>query len=186
MATSPQPIPERQYIFTAGTPAVADQVNHELNTLYSVLQGGIGDQHIADQANIQGSKVADDSLPASKVLKEPWTDYTVTGTAFGGMSFAVTNILVARYKQVGNSCELRLQVEGTTAGTASNSIIINLPVPALDVNGVSGAYVSDGGPISGFAYVLDANHMGFQRYDAANFSLGTDRRVGVFITYETA
>lgn len=64
MAVTPQPIPERLYVFEPATAAVADQVNHELDTVYAVLQGGIGDQHIADQANINGTKLAAATVPS--------------------------------------------------------------------------------------------------------------------------
>lgn len=67
MATFPLPQPSRQYIFTAGTVAVAAQVNTELNTVYAILQGAIGDAHIADQANIAGTKIASGTITGTQL-----------------------------------------------------------------------------------------------------------------------
>lgn len=63
--TLAQPIPQRTYIFVANKAAVGDQVNKELDTLYSTLQGGLGDAHIASNAAISGSKIAPGSIPTS-------------------------------------------------------------------------------------------------------------------------
>lgn len=75
MALNPQPSPLRQYTFTANTPAVASQVNTELNTLYSVLQGGVGSVHLADNAGILFSQLG---VSTATIDTPVWT---TTGTA---------------------------------------------------------------------------------------------------------
>lgn len=64
----PQPSPTRRYTFIGGGNAVADQVENELNTVYTVLQGGVADVHVADGANINGAKIADGSISPTKLL----------------------------------------------------------------------------------------------------------------------
>ena len=55
---SAQPQPTRSYgPFTGGNSAVGTQVDTDLNTLYTVLQGGVGDTHIATNAAIQQAKL---------------------------------------------------------------------------------------------------------------------------------
>lgn len=54
---SAQAQPTRTYDFTGGTNAVADNVDTDLNTLYTVLQGGVGDTHIASDAAINHGKI---------------------------------------------------------------------------------------------------------------------------------
>lgn len=73
-----QPNPQRTYIFQAGQAAVGDQVNKELDTVYNVLQGGIGDSYIATNAAISGTKIAAGSIPSSALA-----DQTLSlGTSF--------------------------------------------------------------------------------------------------------
>lgn len=60
--------PEKPYTFQAGKAAVGDQVNKVVDVLYSLLQGGIADTHIADNANINGSKLAAASIPTAQLI----------------------------------------------------------------------------------------------------------------------
>lgn len=74
MATLAQPIPQRTYVFVANKAAVGDQVNKEFDTLYNVLQGGVGDAHISSNANINGAKIAAASIPNTA-----FADPTISG-----------------------------------------------------------------------------------------------------------
>jgi len=70
------PRPTRPYIFQSGQAAVGDQVNQDLDPLYAVLSGGIGDAHIADNANISGTKIAAGSIPTAQFV-DPYAMFNV-------------------------------------------------------------------------------------------------------------
>lgn len=79
--------PTRAYDFQSGTNAVADNVDTDLNTLYTVLQGGVGNTHIASDAAIDQNKLATTTLGYTAVT----ADFTTTTTS---SDVDVTNLTV--------------------------------------------------------------------------------------------
>lgn len=117
---SAQPQPTRTYDFTGGQPAVADAVDTDLNTLYTVLQGGVGNTHIAADAAIGFSKMA---ATAMTLFNPVWTGLTLgNGTS------------ISYYQQIGKWVlwKGRLICGSTTNTTGTGTpIYCTLPVAAL-------------------------------------------------------
>lgn len=129
---SAQPQPTRTYDFQGGQPAVADAVDTDLNTLYTVLQAGIGNTHIASDAAIDFSKLA----------SAAWTSYTPTmagitteGNATkSGFYIQIGKIVIAKGKftagsttdatGTGTPITMSLPITGKTASADVGSAII--------------------------------------------------------------
>lgn len=127
MASQPQPT--RTYDFSGGQNAVADDVDTDLNTLYTVLQGGIGNTHIASDAVIALSKLASDARTAytPSLLKND-NSTSLTGTAVGRSTKIGRDVIV----------EISLTAMGDPSGAA---IYFTLPYSAavLSRNSVVGS-----------------------------------------------
>ena len=109
---SAQPQPTRTYDFAGGSNAVADDVDTDLNTLYTVLQGGVGNTHIADDA----------AIAFSKLEAVAWTTYTPTWTAETANPAIGNGTLTGKYEKIGRKIEFKIRLifgSTTTAGTGS-------------------------------------------------------------------
>ena len=121
--------PTRTYNFAGGSNAVADEVDTDLNALYTVLQGGLGDTHIASDAAIAWTKMAGTAL----------TDWTSTWTSSGGTAPAIGNGTVGgEYIQYGKMVFGTLKFNpGSTStyGSGTNNWRFTLPVtPVTDAS----------------------------------------------------
>ena len=116
---SAQPSPTRTYDFSGGTNAVADQVDTELNTLFTVLQGGIGNVHIADDAAIAFSKLASSA----------WTTFTPTWA--GGTPAIGNGTLSGAYVKIGRIVIATYNLlAGSTTTFGSGNYTLSLPLTA--------------------------------------------------------
>lgn len=116
-----QPQPTRTYDFTGGSNAVADQVDADLNTLYTVLQGGVGDTHIASDAAISWSKMASTA----------WTTYTpgLTNVTIGN------GTINGAYMVHGKTVHLTARLVLGSTSSVSGTVGINLPSGHTTLNG---------------------------------------------------
>lgn len=118
-----------------------------------------------------------------------WKVWTPSFAAVSPMTFASVSIQIARYTQVGKSVQFAIAAVGTTGGTASIGPTFTLPVAAMNASYVVSGLVADGGNnLGGFAYPTAGNFgvMVVQRYDGANWALGSGRLFLVSGTYEAA
>ncbi|GAC1502298.1 MAG: hypothetical protein NVS1B10_07010 [Candidatus Saccharimonadales bacterium] len=182
MATNPAPSPTRSYTFSPNTPAVSDYVNHELDTIYGVLQGSVGNVHIADQAGILGTKIAAGSIPAAQVKAEPWTSFTSTLVGWSG---SPTQFI--HYITVGKTCTIYFNMTGTSNSTTTS---FTIPAYPLYSQNLASCRVTDSGIIQATpglciltAGVITVNC--FLKMDGTGFSnTGTKTLEGVLV-YET-
>lgn len=124
--------PTRTYNFSGGTNAVADEVDTDLNTLYTVLQGGIGTTHIASDAAIDFSKLA----------SAAWTSFTPTWT---GLTLG-NGTSAAKYQQIGKWVVFKGKLTcGSTTNTTGtgNPLISDLPVTAAAATDYGSAHITD-------------------------------------------
>lgn len=124
------------------------------------------------------------------LLSQPWVgfiDYTPTYTGSGSLTMTSVTTHIARYTVRGRLCHIQLEFTGTTGGTASNVIFASLPITnANDM--IQLAYVVDGAgdpspaPL-GYINTTGGN-VGFLKYSAGNFGLGTGRQCRVTFEYQ--
>jgi len=82
--------PTRQYDFQAGQNAVGDNVDTDLNTLYTVLQGSVGNTHIADDAAVAQNKLATTTLGYAEITSAFSSATGNNDTDVTGLSVTVT------------------------------------------------------------------------------------------------
>lgn len=140
MATTPSPIPERTYTFSSNTPAIADYVDHELDTVYGVLQGGLGDAHFATQANINGTKLAATTVPSTAMANNA-TIATVVGSlvSAGLVSMQQVEITLAPTANSSTSQTTSWPTPFTTFFFALSEIVNNSTNNATFSNGTQGS-----------------------------------------------
>ena len=119
-----QPTPQRTYIFQAGQAAVGDQVNKEFDTLYGVLQGGIGDAFVASNASISGTKIASASVPASAIVSSTITDTQVQAKGISAVSIADASINSQQLAPAVGAVRLTTPAAMTSANTFTNKLLI--------------------------------------------------------------
>jgi len=120
-----QPQPTRTYDFSGGTNAVADEVDTDLNTLYTVLQGGIGNTHIASDAAIDTSKLATGAAAA----------FTPSPTGFSG-----TPTVNCKHITIGKIVFAWVSITGTSNGAG---LTFSLPAAALEARVYVGFQTTD-------------------------------------------
>lgn len=123
-------------------------------------------------------------------FNEPWSSDWVPVIDAGTMTYT-SEVYLARYFHRGKVCMFTLGVTGTTGGVATASFAVSLPVRArqhtlASVTHTFSTVLVDGGVRGGVAY-MNSNfaQLIVQRYDAANFGLGTGRAFIVTGLYET-
>jgi len=171
--------PTRTYDFVGNSNAVADEVDTEFNTLYTVLQGGIGDTHIAADAAVQ----------FSKLQAAAWDTWIPAYTASASMTFTSVTTNVARYIKIGRIITYVIQATGTVGGTPDVSLIYTLPVAASTslIDWSASAIIADGGTRKVGYAMRQSDTQGLVRlYDASNWSAGASRMILVTGTFESA
>jgi microcystin-dependent protein len=162
------------------------------------LQGRLIASADAAAVNVDNWVVGKSSDILNYAAIAEWQDWTPTYSASGSMTFTSVSTYEARYRVVGNKVEFFIHGEGTTGGTASNSLRFSLPINASNNLSSSGlgptvfyAQVQDGGTdilsvgkanlaaISGVSNVVL-----FKDPTSANFGLGTQREFLVAGFYE--
>ena len=130
------------------------------------------------------------SLPAAPIIinrpifETRELDYQPVYSASGSMTWSTITTVLAKYKLGVNQMWVTIIAGGTTAGTASNSLIATLPFSAAQAanNPASPANVADGGnTITGLGVVFDTTPDTIQarKYDASNYGLGGSRYMRV-------
>jgi hypothetical protein len=182
MATQ-QPIPTRQYDFQGSAPAVADQVDAELNTLFTVLQGGVGNDHIADNAEIAKSKLAAAFLTEFNAGLISWSG--VTCTADNTLTFpsdlgAILNVGdVLSFTDDGTAVEAFIVAKPT----ATTATIISAPVSSGNLT-----TVANGSVIASFKYSKNQNAISRSKFiiSGAKFVSMTGKKLYVVSQGETS
>jgi hypothetical protein len=106
--------PTRTYDFTGGSNAVADAVDTDLNTLYTVLQGGLGNTHIAADAAIDWTKMASTA----------WTAFT---PSWNNVTLGSGETNVGRYFLMGKTLFVTADLTLGTGGSVSGTLSMDLP-----------------------------------------------------------
>jgi hypothetical protein len=114
-----------------------------------------------------------------------WFNYSPSYSAFNTMTFTSVSTNIAKFKVDGKTVTLAVAATGTTGGTASNAIYVNVPI-IPDNTSVQGyrapGSVDDGTGLAGFGlYTSGSISMG--RYDNGNFGLGAARGIYTVFTY---
>lgn len=140
---SAQPQPTRTYDFTGGSNAVADQVDTDLNTLYTVLQGGVGNTHVADDASIAQSKIATSTLGYAESTSDQ-TDFSA-GADITGLSTTVTVPSGGRRVRIRAQINLFSNTADTTAKITiqESSTVLNTAYFNLSVGNVAMTFYFD-------------------------------------------
>lgn len=128
----------------------------------------------------------------------PWTGYTPTWT----QGATITNTIAeADYAQDGRTITAAVNLTATSAGTANNPIIINLPVPARVAGGTKGSFAfqdaSTGNIYAGSALLISTTTMAFvgsaaattlfgQTGSAFALAIGTGDGLSAIVTYQSA
>jgi hypothetical protein len=118
-----------------------------------------------------------------------WFRFTPTFGAGGSMTF--TNVVTQYYdtifKVCGWACIFSINIIGTTGGSASPTITATLPIAPNETHALVwaevGASVTDTSRISGVMYIVYPNVLTFQRYDGANWGIGTNRVISGQLIY---
>jgi hypothetical protein len=127
-----------------------------------------------------------DGVIAQSALSLAFSTWVPTYSASGAMTFTSVTTDNAKYIQMGKLVILFLQAFGTTGGTASTSLEFTLPVTAANVHFGGSAWVNDGAKIAGVVTFRDVSILRVQRFDNANFGLGSGRYINVNMMYEAA
>lgn len=131
--------------------------------------------------------------------QDPWAAWTAWGlvladvTAGGAMTISALTVSCARYKRIGTTIHVVLDITVTTAGVANDKINIKLPAnirtPATNIQYAVGYVIDGGAPVLGRVHSVDANptaSIQAQKADGANFGIGAGRQVVVNFCFETA
>ncbi|MDH4127310.1 MAG: LamG domain-containing protein [Spirochaetota bacterium] len=106
-------------------------------------------------------------------------NFTPVVTASGSMTFTITSIITRKFKITGKTLKMFVRIYGTTGGTASNTIIIEIPVAiSSDMAGLSNScMIDDAAGFTGFLWHNTGLLLYARKYTEANFGLGTNRRL---------
>jgi len=135
------------------------------------------------------------TLPATPItISRPiftseWVDLTPTTLASGSMTYTTTSLELATYQVIYNTVHIVYAIEGTTGGTASNTIRATLPFEGKNTAKFVAAagYADDGGgAVGGLCFLSTGtpDNVSVKKYDASNFGLGSARKMYPDITYE--
>lgn len=80
----------RSFDFVNGTVADAEQVDTDLNKVYTLVNGNLDNANIAASAGIDGTKLADNTVPGTKILDDAITAAKLSDSAATDALRAVT------------------------------------------------------------------------------------------------
>lgn len=107
-------------------------------------------------------------------------------SASGSMTYTSVTTTTALYKIIYDWLFGHLHADGTTGGTASNSLIASLPftVGSHSQRGAGAGYITDGGGgLASFFYYGDSTHIYGNRTDNTNYGLGASRLMSVAFSH---
>jgi hypothetical protein len=110
-------------------------------------------------------------------------------SATGTMTIADVRIVTAEYYRIGDLVWFWLSATFTTGGVASTTIFATLPVTAsrhawFGRTAITCGYVDDGSGVAGKSNIYSESQLIVQRYNLANFGLGTSRAFSLYGCYE--
>lgn len=116
----------------------------------------------------------------------PWTNWTPTYSATGGMTYTGVTSVVAKYFVIGKVCFFVLMCIGTTGGSSSDAIQVTLPIAtkedATHVGG--GCHIHDSVRMSGSYYTDLTTRIRVFRYNSSNWNIGSNKRIHINGFYE--
>lgn len=118
-----------------------------------------------------------------------WMNWTPTYSASAAMTFTSVTTNMAKFRVIGDSCQIRVYAIGTTGGTSGTTISATTPIPvSTDDTSVSDARdgfgIGDTSLASGVAFVSSTdNTIGVKKRDNTVWSLGTGRSISGIIIY---
>lgn len=106
----------------------------------------------------------------------------------GSMTYTSTTLEINYYQIIGRQCDISLRVQGTTGGTASNTIRATMPIGAnidAEIGQLNVCRVFDGTSLAGAITDIGGSNsqFGVVKYDSSNFGLGATRYIMVTGSY---
>lgn len=122
---------------------------------------------------------------------DQWVAYNPNASPItaNSMVFTRSALTAARYCQLGKLVFFHVEIVGTTSGSASPTINIQLPVTVDTMHaGTLAASVADGGAVNlGWGYIDTAlSQISILKYDRSNWALAASRYVSVSGFYKAA
>lgn len=113
-----------------------------------------------------------------------WATWTPTYTCSGSMTYTAVTTNAAIYQRHGNTIRLKVVATGTIGGTVSNGVRFSLPVTqgVFESTPYAG-YVTDAATASALAYQFSTSVVEVMRYDAVNWTAGTNRVIAAWGEY---
>ena len=117
-----------------------------------------------------------------------WSDWSPSYSASGSMTYTGVTTTYAKYFQIGEIVFFMVSADGTTGGTASNNIIVSLPVTAASYTGAIGFGYGDlvSGVDSVIGYKTNTTELRITPNDNGNLALGAGKTFYLFGFYRTA
>ena len=99
-------------------------------------------------------------------------NFTPVGSSYGGMTFTVDNIDIAKFNINEGIATFWISINGTATGTESDSMAIVQPFPLVSIYPIGYAQISDGGwGIKGIM-ITQTDIIRCRKEDLTNYSLG--------------
>lgn len=115
-----------------------------------------------------------------------WFSYTPTYGGSGSMTFGTVTTNVAKFAINGNSLQVVISSNGTTGGTASNTITATCPVTPGTASAAfyrTGCVVIDASDLMAGCMFTESGKISFRLGDSTNFGLGANHLVTGTMTY---
>jgi len=102
-------------------------------------------------------------------------NWTPVGASYGGMTFTVDNIEKAKFRINAGIATFWISINGTTSGTASDSLAIARPFLLQEIYPIGFAQISDGGWGIKGVMITESNIIKCRKEDLTNYSLGATK-----------
>ena len=115
-----------------------------------------------------------------------WTDWTPVLSNDASMTIASTVVVSAQYAAQGQVIFFNAEVTFTTGGSADSEVNLTLPLKTASAVSFGGFIVDGGNELAGIAISTAASvTIKVKRYDSANWSLGTSRKISLSGCYKS-
>lgn len=113
-----------------------------------------------------------------------WASFSPTYSASGSMTYTATTTYF-RYQIHGKRCDVGMKATGTTAGTASTTLIFTIPIATTNTNGSFPVLINENGTLAyGIGVFSSTTQVSVQYLGASNFGLGVSRSITCEFSYE--
>jgi len=103
-------------------------------------------------------------------------NWTPVGASYGGMTFTVDNIVKKqKFRINAGIATFWISINGTTSGTASDSLAIARPFLLQEIYPIGFAQISDGGWGIKGVMITESNIIKCRKEDLTNYSLGATK-----------